>query len=66
MQDSKTGRPYYNARVIVSTQELTRMKNIKLSPGMPVDVMIITDNRTVLQYLLSPLVNSFQYAFREK
>ncbi|MCL1125254.1 HlyD family type I secretion periplasmic adaptor subunit [Shewanella surugensis] len=40
-------------------------KAIKLHPGMSADVYIVLAPRTLLQYLLSPLSNSFNLSFRE-
>jgi hypothetical protein len=45
---------------------LAGLPNIRLYPGMPVDVMIETGKRTMLQYLLAPIENSFAHAMREK
>jgi len=60
-----TGEPYYTARVTVSPKELARLNGQQLYPGMPAQVMIVTDNRTPLQYLLAPITESFEKAFRE-
>lgn len=40
-------------------------KAIKLHPGMSADVYIVLAPRTLLDYLISPLSNSFNSAFRE-
>jgi multidrug efflux pump subunit AcrA (membrane-fusion protein) len=39
--------------------------NTLLIPGMGADVFIRTGARTPLDYLLSPIVNSLQFALRE-
>ncbi len=39
--------------------------NVKLTPGMPVQAMIVTGERTVMHYLLSPLESTFEAALRE-
>ena len=41
------------------------MGGVELLPGMPADVFITTDQRTVLSYLVKPLTDQFQRAFRE-
>jgi HlyD family secretion protein/epimerase transport system membrane fusion protein len=63
--DDKTNATYYLARVEVSAAELKRVPNVKLYPGMPVDVSIVTGERTLLAYLVQPLMDSFAHAFRE-
>ena len=42
------------------------MPNIKLYPGMPATVMIPTVQRTALDYIIGPLVMSFNHSFRQK
>jgi hypothetical protein len=42
------------------------MKDYKLLPGMPVQVMVLTGERTFLDYLIEPLHDSFTRAFREE
>ncbi len=39
--------------------------DVKLYPGMPVTVFIIRGTRTFLQYMLSPIIDSFHKAFKE-
>ena len=41
------------------------MPNVRLYPGMPATVMIQTIERTALDYLVGPLVMSFNRAFRQ-
>jgi HlyD family secretion protein len=38
----------------------------KIQPGMQVDVLISTGERTLLAYLIGPLKNTFAKTFREK
>jgi HlyD family type I secretion membrane fusion protein len=66
IDDEKTKTAYYTARVDVDQEKLAAMPSIHLYPGMPVDVMIETGKRTMLQYLLAPIENSFAHALREK
>jgi len=45
---------------------LAALADVRLYPGMPVDVMIETGKRTLLEYLLAPIERSFAHALREK
>jgi HlyD family secretion protein/epimerase transport system membrane fusion protein len=63
--DEKTNAQYYLARVEVSASEISLAPQVRLYPGMPVDVSIVTGERTLLSYLLQPLADSFAHAFRE-
>jgi len=64
--DPKTNNPYYTAYVRVDEGELAAMPNIKLYPGMPATVMIPTIQRTAFDYIVGPLVMSFNHAFRQR
>src|SRR2546430_10071038 len=66
LTDPKTNNPYYVAFVRVDESELAAMPNIKLYPGMPATVMIPTVQRTAFDYIVGPLVMSFNHAFRQK
>ena len=66
LTDPKTNNPYYVAFVRVDEAELAAMPNIKLYPGMPATVMIPTIQRTAFDYIVGPLVMSFNHAFRQK
>ncbi|RZI47780.1 HlyD family type I secretion periplasmic adaptor subunit [Rickettsiales endosymbiont of Peranema trichophorum] len=56
----------YIVRVSFDQSELERINyDMKLSPGMPVDVFIVKGERTFLQYMLSPIIDSFHKAFKE-
>jgi epimerase transport system membrane fusion protein len=66
LTDVKTGAPYYVAAIRVDENELAELPNIRLYPGMPATVMIPTTERTAFDYLLGPLVMSFNHAFRQK
>ena len=64
--DPKTNNPYYVAFVRIDEQELAALPNVKLYPGMPATVMIPTIQRTAFDYIVGPLVMSFNHAFRQK
>ena len=57
---------YYTAFVRIDQDELAAMPNIRLYPGMPATVMIPTVQRTAFDYIVGPLVMSFNHAFRQK
>jgi len=65
-QDQRTGTSYYTARVSPKPEELARLGTAKLLPGMPVDVFIQTPSRTALSYLIKPLRDQADRAFKER
>ncbi len=64
--DEKTGQAFYRIVVEIPENELKRLEDKKLVPGMPVEAFIATDQRTVLSYLIKPLQDQFNYVFREE
>ncbi|CDX46530.1 HlyD family type I secretion membrane fusion protein [Mesorhizobium sp. ORS 3359] len=64
--DAKTGLPYYVADIAVDQRELAAAPQIQLYPGMPAQVMIVTEERTALDYIVGPLTASLHTAFRQK
>lgn len=55
---------YYVAHIEVNKKDLED-KNAYLSPGMPVACYITTDKRSVISYLLDPLLENVDRAMRE-
>jgi HlyD family secretion protein len=45
--------------------EKTRLGEVKLIPGMPVEAFVKTQDRTVISYLLKPLHDQLARAFRD-
>lgn len=66
LTDPKTNSPYYTAFVRIDHDELAAMPNIRLYPGMPATVIVPTVQRTAFEYIVGPLVMSFNQAFRQK
>ncbi|MDP9784992.1 HlyD family type I secretion periplasmic adaptor subunit [Pseudomonas fluorescens] len=65
IQDERTGAGFYRAGIRISKGEATRLSGLTLVPGMPVESLIKTGDRTVLSYLLKPISDHAQRAFRE-
>lgn len=66
LTDPKTNAPFYTAFVRIDRDELAAMPNIRLYPGMPATVMIPTVQRTAFEYIVGPLMMSFNQSFRQK
>jgi HlyD family type I secretion membrane fusion protein len=62
---SANGTAYFLVRIKVSEAALARLKGLTLVPGMPAEILINKSDRTLLQYLLSPITHSIWTAFRE-
>jgi HlyD family secretion protein len=64
--DAKTGISFYTVRVAVPQNELARLDAERLIPGMPVELFLQTDARTVLSFLIQPLYDQITRAFRSR
>jgi len=63
--DERTGASYYTAELRPNEGELEKLEGLEILPGMPVEAFIKTQDRTPLDYLIKPLANYFNRAFRE-
>lgn len=64
--DNVTSQPYYQGIVEISEGEVDKLGDSHLIPGMPVEVFIATDDRTVLSYIFKPILDRFTHSFRER
>jgi len=63
--DEKEGKSYYQAEVTLTPESIEKMAHLELVPGMPVEVLIKTGERTLFEYLTQPITNAFARAFIE-
>ncbi|MCY1361548.1 Type I secretion system membrane fusion protein PrsE [compost metagenome] len=64
--EERTGAAFYRVRIQVPTSERAKLGNRRLIPGMPVEAVMATADRTVLNYLLKPLADQIEHAMREQ
>jgi HlyD family secretion protein len=64
--DQRSGQSYYTIRVSMPPEEIARLGDVKLIPGMPVEAFVQTGERTLLSYLMKPLSDQLMRAFRER
>lgn len=65
--NEKTGEPFFLARIEISEKAIEKLSDkISLYPGMPAEVFITTGESTFLQYLASPIIDSFRHSFKEQ
>lgn len=63
--DQATGRRFYRVAVAVPPEELARLGDAELVPGMPVEALLQTGSRSILSYLVKPITDQVAHAFRE-
>lgn len=64
--DEALGIAYYRAEITLNAGELSKLnEGDVLIPGMPVEAFVRTDDRSPLAYLIKPIADYFNRAFRE-
>jgi HlyD family secretion protein len=63
--DEANKTSYYRAEIVLGANEILKLGDRTIIPGMPVEVFIRTAERTPLAYLIKPLAEYFNRAFRE-
>ncbi|RAX58366.1 hypothetical protein CCZ01_02820 [Helicobacter monodelphidis] len=66
--DERTQVPYYAVKIRVTKEGEAELKrnHLEIKPGMPADAMIVTGERTLLEYITQPFRNMFIRGFREQ
>jgi HlyD family secretion protein len=64
--DEKTGFTFYRVGVVLTDAELKRLGDKIIVPGMPIEAVIPTKERTVIEYLVKPLTDNLTHVFREE
>lgn len=64
--NQQTGESWYTVRIHIPPDELSRLGNLPLLAGMPVEAFIQTGERTALSYLIKPLTDQIARALREE
>ena len=65
IEDPMDGTRYYEARLALAEEEIAKLGDTRLVPGMPVEAFVQTGDRTILSFLLKPLSDHLAHAFRE-
>jgi protease secretion system membrane fusion protein len=64
--NEQTGIAYYLARVAVTQEGIKKLGKRQLQAGMPVEVVVITGERSMLAYLLHPLLKRLASSMKEE
>jgi HlyD family type I secretion membrane fusion protein len=65
-EQAKTATTFYKTDIQIDPAELARLDGVSLYPGIPAEVLIRTGERTLADYLIAPVRDSFARAFREE
>lgn len=66
IHDNKAGQSYFVVRLEVDEGDKRIVEQLRLVPGMPVEVYIATEERTAISYFLKPITDQFSRAFKER
>ena len=64
LADPATGMPYYEG-IVALPDEFVLSETLQIVPGMPVDALLKTEQRTVLSYLMRPAQDAMTKTFRD-
>lgn len=64
--NDQTRQQYYRAYVLIDREQLDKLPNVFLTPGMPVEAHVQIGQRSFFQYMTQPIRDSFARAFREQ
>jgi len=64
--NDRTGTPYYRVRAKVTPQGMKLLKNLNVKPGMPVEVFVNAGQRSMLSYLLKPIIDRAHTSMTEE
>lgn len=67
MTNEKTGAAFYRVDLRIAPSELKKLKKgVQMTPGMPAQALIVTGERSVMGFLISPITDTLEDAFREE
>ena len=66
LTDQATNMSYYLGRIAVTPDGLKTLGSHRLQPGMPVEIVIKTGERSLFEYLIHPLTRRLAQAMKEE
>lgn len=63
--DENTGEPYYKLQARVAPEGIKMIVDLQIKPGMPVDLFVKTGERTMMNYILKPILDHLKMAMTE-
>jgi HlyD family secretion protein len=65
-RDDRSNISYYTVGIRIGDDERAKLGNLRLIPGMPAESFIKTSERTIASFLVRPLLEHMNRAFREE
>lgn len=64
--DEKSGQPYYALKAKVAPEGMALISNLQIRPGMPVELFVNTGERTMMNYLIKPVLDHLKMSMTEE
>lgn len=64
--DERNGQAYYKVRAAVAPEGMKEVAKLAVRPGMPVELLVKTGERTMMNYLLKPVFDRAKTALTEE
>jgi protease secretion system membrane fusion protein len=64
--DEKSGQPYYKMKAQVAPEGMKMISHLQIRPGMPVEAFVTTGERTLMSYLLKPVIDRSKTSLSEE
>lgn len=71
LSDEKSGQRYFTAEIVVPQRQIAMLRQVRgadlgIRPGVPVSVLVKLRQRTALQYMFDPLMETFRRSMHER
>ncbi len=64
--DEITKQPYYKLKAKVAPEGMKMVAHLQIRPGMPVDLFVKTGERTMMNYILKPILDHVKMSLTEE
>jgi HlyD family type I secretion membrane fusion protein len=64
--DQQSKKSFYRVQILLDRDQIGRLQNVRLMPGMPVEAMVQLGERSFFHYITQPIRDSFHRAFHEQ
>lgn len=64
--DEKSGQPYYTVKAKVAPEGMKLISSLQVRPGMPVELFVKTGERTMMNYLVKPVLDHLKMSMTEE
>jgi protease secretion system membrane fusion protein len=64
--DEDTGQPFYKLKAQVAPEGMKMISDLQIRPGMPVELFVKTGERTMMNYILKPILDHLKMSMTEE